>query len=98
MNKTRLFYTALLILAWVGHNACAEKGDVSVDIKTGNISTLAIGDDANASVSIGGIPSTIQNGCTQIHIEHGNLKRIAIGKNANASIQLPDNQNTCKEK
>ena len=93
MNKSMVF---VVVLASVfSYSVFADdQQDVSVDIKTGNVSTIAIGEGANAEVNLG-VVSSDNGDCTHIKIEHGDLKRLAIGKQARASIQLPANQNDC---
>lgn len=60
----------------------------SIQIKAGNLVSIAVGKDSQSSIAIGvvGNPSTTN---TSIQMNIGNIFRAAFGEGAQASIQLP---------
>jgi hypothetical protein len=74
----------------------AEEQTTSVRVRTGNISTLAVGEGANASVNLGGLPVQSRNACGKINVEHGDIQRIALGNNATVTVEFPEISFTCK--
>jgi hypothetical protein len=97
MNKTFKAACGLIIAsAYYAENTYSAQ-DVDIRIETGEMKSIAVGDNANTSIQIGGLPPVGQGQCSNIKIQHGNLTRIAIGDNANATIQLPNDHEQCEE-
>jgi hypothetical protein len=84
------FRIALMIcgFAVVSTARCAEQ-PAPAKVKTGNLSTVAIGRGAKASINVGGYPMQVSGGRSRVTIERGDIHEISIGEGASASVDIP---------
>lgn len=81
----------LVALGALSVSAVAQEQQASsnanIEIKAGNIVSIAAGKDASAGVSIGVTPADMNE--NDIRLEIGDIFRAAFGDSAEAVIQLP---------
>jgi hypothetical protein len=78
--------------------AFAAPADITVRARTGNASALAIGGNASARISVGGLPAPSRAGCAKTKAHTGDIQKIAIGPNAVAAVEIPVHSSPCEEK
>lgn len=77
--------------------AVAANGDVKVRVSTGDVTTVAVGDNATSQINLGGLPNYNGKGCTKTNVNIGNILKFAVGRNAKANIDIPDPTTHCEE-
>ncbi len=90
-----LIFASLLGLA-APAVAFADNGDVKVRVSTGDVTSVAVGDNATSQINLGGLPSN-GKGCSKVNVNVGNILKFAVGRNAKATIDIPGHATHCTE-
>lgn len=77
--------------------AVAVNGDVKVRVSTGDVTSVAVGDNATSRINLGGLPPSNGKGCAKTNVNIGNILKFAVGRNAKATIDIPDHTTHCEE-